>query len=328
MADVVYLQMGRWRVTLVTRVSTRSRRQQRRKFWSSMNFCLPRHRLRCTGHIADCSSPKQSSVSAALRHVGLQFSRPGLQLSESQSNTCSATWSRTTLHTNDMSKTAVSTSRLLAGISRVTPSATRPLVSQPWTVRSFSQTPLRRADDSGMPNPPGMDHALSAMEQLQQSTSKLAIDAVARARNVSPTSDSLMERVGLDAASEGEQQPYHFHVYAHRHNCHITVTKPNRDAIISVSCGNLGFKKSQRKHYDSAYQLGAYVIDKLHQGGWHKKIKQMEVVLRGFGQGREAVTKVLLGTQGKMLRNSIVRVADATRLKFGGTRSPKPRRLG
>jgi small subunit ribosomal protein S11 len=173
-----------------------------------------------------------------------------------------------------------------------------------------------------------MDHALSAMEQLQQSTSKLAIDAVARARNVSPTSDSLMERVGLDAASEGEQQPYHFHVYAHRHNCHITVTKPNRDAIISVSCGNLGFKKSQRKHYDSAYQLGAYVIDKLHQGGWHKKIKQMEVVLRGFGQGREAVTKVLLGTQGKMLRNSIVRVADATRLKFGGTRSPKPRRLG
>jgi small subunit ribosomal protein S11 len=166
------------------------------------------------------------------------------------------------------------------------------------------------------------------MEQLQQSTSKLAIDAVARARNVSPTSDSLMERVGLDSASEAEQQPYHFHVYAHRHNCHITVTKPNRDAIISVSCGNLGFKKSQRKHYDSAYQLGAYVIDKLHQGGWHKKIKQMEVVLRGFGQGREAVTKVLLGTQGKMLRNSIVRVADATRLKFGGTRSPKPRRLG
>lgn len=173
-----------------------------------------------------------------------------------------------------------------------------------------------------------MDHALSAMEQLQQSTSKLAIDAVARARNVSPTSDSLMERVGLDPASEAEQQPYHFHVYAHRHNCHITVTKPNRDAIISVSCGNLGFKKSQRKHYDSAYQLGAYVIDKLHQGGWHKKIKHMEVVLRGFGQGREAVTKVLLGTQGKMLRNSIVRVADATRLKFGGTRSPKPRRLG
>jgi small subunit ribosomal protein S11 len=175
-----------------------------------------------------------------------------------------------------------------------------------------------------------MEHALNAMEQLQRSTSKLALDAVARARNVYPTPDNLMDTIGSDAKSTGQEsdQPYHFHVYAHKHNCHITVTKPNRDAIISVSCGNLGFKKSQRKHYDSAYQLGAYVVDKLHQGGWHKKIKQMEVVLRGFGQGREAVTKVLLGTQGKMLRNSIIRVADSTRLKFGGTRSPKPRRLG
>lgn len=169
---------------------------------------------------------------------------------------------------------------------------------------------------------------MNAMEQLQRSTSKLALDAMARARNA-PTDDLLDTLNGTSSSDRGDSdQPYHFHVYAHKHNCHITVTKPNRDAIISVSCGNLGIKKSNRKHYDSAYQLGAYVIDKLHQGGWHKKIKQMEVVLRGFGQGREAVTKVLLGTQGKMLRNSIIRVADATRLKFGGTRSPKPRRLG
>ncbi|OTA56475.1 translational machinery component, partial [Hypoxylon sp. EC38] len=123
-------------------------------------------------------------------------------------------------------------------------------------------------------------------------------------------------------------EPFHFHVYAHKHNSHITVTKPNRNAIINMSTGNIGFRKSKRGTYDAAYQLTTYVIDKLHQGGWHKNITAMEVVLRGFGHGREAATKVLLGTEGRMLRDKIVKVSDATKLKFGGTRSPKPRRLG
>jgi small subunit ribosomal protein S11 len=52
------------------------------------------------------------------------------------------------------------------------------------------------------------------------------------------------------------------------------------------------------------------------------------VFLRGFGAGREAVTKALLGLEGAALRGKIVKVSDATRLKFGGTRSKKPRRLG
>ena len=57
-------------------------------------------------------------------------------------------------------------------------------------------------------------------------------------------------------------------------------------------------------------------------------IRALEVVLRDFGPGREAVTKILLGSEGKVLRSKILRVMDSTRLKFGGTRSKKPRRLG
>lgn len=57
-------------------------------------------------------------------------------------------------------------------------------------------------------------------------------------------------------------------------------------------------------------------------------IKNMEVILRGFGKGREAVVKAIMGNEGRVLRDKIIRVSDATRLKFGGTRSPKPRRLG
>lgn len=66
----------------------------------------------------------------------------------------------------------------------------------------------------------------------------------------------------------------------------------------------------------------------MKEQGLNGQIKKMEVSLRGFGQGREAVTKALLGVEGRHIRGKIVKVSDATRLKFGGTRSPKPRRLG
>lgn len=165
---------------------------------------------------------------------------------------------------------------------------------------------------------------MSALQRI------LAQDTVARARNQPTVTEQIL---GADENEAKEDwgpatEPFHFHIYAHKHNCHITVTKPNRGAIISKSAGDIGFKKSKRSTYDAAYQLTAYVIDKLHQGNWHKNITAMEVILRGFGAGREAATKVLLGTEGRMLRDKIVKVSDSTRLKFGGTRSPKPRRLG
>jgi small subunit ribosomal protein S11 len=149
-------------------------------------------------------------------------------------------------------------------------------------------------------------------------------------------SSSSSGRNGQDDAAVGAdkenwskyEEPFHFHIYSHKHNTHVTVTKPDRNAIISVSAGQLGFRKAKRGTYDAAYQLTAYAIDKLNQGNWHRRIHKLEVVLRGFGSGREAATKVLLGNEGKFLRPKIVMVSDGTRLKFGGTRSKAPRRLG
>jgi len=123
------------------------------------------------------------------------------------------------------------------------------------------------------------------------------------------------------------EEPHHLHVFSTRRNTHITFTKPNRDAIVSVSAGNLGFRKSKRGSFDAAYQLTIHVLDKLNQGNWHSQIKKVEVVFRGFGMGRDAVTKILLGSEADKLKPKIVRVSDATRLKIGGTRSPNPRRL-
>ena len=58
------------------------------------------------------------------------------------------------------------------------------------------------------------------------------------------------------------------------------------------------------------------------------QIEQLEVVFRDFVPGREDVTKILLGAEGRALRERVARVMDSTRLKHGGTRSKKPRRLG
>lgn len=125
-----------------------------------------------------------------------------------------------------------------------------------------------------------------------------------------------------------EDDKHKLHVYATKHNTHLTLSKPNRDALISVSCGNIGFRKAGRGTYDAGYQLAAFLMSRIQDKGLLPQIQKLELIYRGFGPGREAVTKAILGAEGKKVRPLIVKLSDSTRLKFGGTRSKKPRRLG
>ncbi|KAI1073397.1 translational machinery component [Whalleya microplaca] len=241
-----------------------------------------------------------------------------------------------------------SANRLMAATRSLISSLSQPITHARQWVQPFSQTVHRQETGpsrpsslldglrlSSPPQPPptrrvGAEDPTASTSDIRRI---LSLDVLAKARN-QPTSG---ERLAAEAGEESvggvgswnpNAEPYHFHVYSHRHNSHVTVTRPDRSAIISISAGNIGFRKVKRGTYDAAYQMCAFVMDKLNQGGWHKKINALEVVLRGFGPGREAAVKILLGTEGRMLRDKIVKVSDATRLKFGGTRSPKPRRLG
>ncbi|KAI4660333.1 uncharacterized protein J4E92_009621 [Alternaria infectoria] len=125
-----------------------------------------------------------------------------------------------------------------------------------------------------------------------------------------------------------EDDKHKLHVYATKHNTHLCLTQPNRNPLISVSCGNIGFRKAGRGTYDAAYQLAAFLMNRIQDKGLLPQIQKLELIYRGFGAGREAVTKAILGAEGKRIRPLIVKLADSTRLKFGGTRSKKPRRLG
>ncbi|KAK5168401.1 uncharacterized protein LTR77_006971 [Saxophila tyrrhenica] len=155
----------------------------------------------------------------------------------------------------------------------------------------------------------------------------------------------------LDAINR-PQAAHRLHVYATKHNTHLTLVQPPRaasetaslrvagtkqsategkkvvDTLISLSTGNIGFKKAGRGSFDAAFQLAAFVLRQMGEKGMTNEIRELQVVLRGFGAGREAVTKALLGTEGRGVRGKVRAVVDATRLKQGGPRSKKPRRLG
>ncbi|KOS21742.1 putative 37S ribosomal protein S18 [Escovopsis weberi] len=214
--------------------------------------------------------------------------------------------------------------------------------------RPFSQTSSRQADpkDDARTRVPARPNFESQLNDLRgvfgnpQSSSNPAqpqpntMASLAQSRVFQVLNKSTIDTSSLSGGApralekkEDELEPFHFHVYSHKHNTHIICSRPNREPIISMSCGNIGFRKSRRGTFDSAYSLTKYVLERLVHTGWPMKISRLELVLSGFGQGREAVLKVLMSPEGKMLREKIVRVADATKVKFGGTRSKKPRRL-
>jgi len=162
--------------------------------------------------------------------------------------------------------------------------------------------------------------------QYASPMSRLSAETRAQSSDVGPLMNEI-QRTTEDPYNL--QEPEHsLHVYAHRHNTHITLTRPSRDPMISLSCGSLGFRKSHRGGYDASHQLAAYMMGKIQERGFLMDIKKLAIILRGYGPGREAFTKVLLGTEGKNIRSLVIRVTDGTRLKFGGARSRRERRLG
>ncbi|KAK2057098.1 translational machinery component [Colletotrichum caudatum] len=231
---------------------------------------------------------------------------------------------------------SASTTRLLARSIFQNAARTSPIARcSPALVRPFSQTPAPRADDAktggqallaamyGSRSPAAA--AKSPVPSPTNGSHSSLLDTLNRAANTPGAVGSGLDDLVPD--QEDLLEPYHLHVYSHKHNTHVTVTKPDRGAIVSLSTGNIGFKKGKRRGYDAAYQLMAYVLEKLVYGGWHKKINKLEILLRGFGVGRDAAVKVLMAPEGKIWRSKVIRVADSTRLKFGGTKSKNPRRI-
>ena len=222
-----------------------------------------------------------------------------------------------------------------------------PRIFSPSSVCSSCRATLQRNRNNALPLRP----FTTTTTRSDDTTTEFirAIDARPSYRQSKSFADILggnRDYITSDGLPPKPKLPFHLHILTHKHNTHITLTTPEKDALLSLSTGNLGFRKGARSSYDAAFQLASYAFNAIQERGWLREpgapggpagadgkkqtqyIHELEIILKGFGKGREAVSKALLGTEGTGLRNKVVRVTDGTTLKFGGVRSRAMRRLG
>ncbi|TFL05637.1 hypothetical protein BDV98DRAFT_560378 [Pterulicium gracile] len=143
---------------------------------------------------------------------------------------------------------------------------------------------------------------------------------------------------------------FRLHIQSSRNNTLVTFTSPSASggkALGWASGGRSGFKGTNKSSFEAAYQAVMEIfkvirwridlIDEKQKGkgggeGGDKypergKDMLIEVVFKGAGKGREAMSSALSSTEGAGIREKVIRMTDRTPIKVGGTRAQKARRL-
>jgi small subunit ribosomal protein S11 len=101
-------------------------------------------------------------------------------------------------------------------------------------------------------------------------------------------------------------------------NTVITLTDPNGSVIAHASAGTVGFKGS-RKSTPFAAQLAA---ESAARRAMEHGLRQVDVLVRGPGSGREAAIRSLQGAG-----IQVTSIRDVTPIPHNGCRPPKRRRV-
>ncbi|KAF8529217.1 hypothetical protein BU17DRAFT_73383 [Hysterangium stoloniferum] len=120
---------------------------------------------------------------------------------------------------------------------------------------------------------------------------------------------------------------FFLHVKSSHNNTILTLSDRAGNPRCWVSSGLCGFRKVQRSSYEAGYQCAVRMFEKVAEIRANTPMIKLEVVFKGFGQGREAVFRALTTSEGDGIRDSVCRLRDVTPVKFGGTKSKKARRL-
>ncbi|MCI0597885.1 30S ribosomal protein S11 [Candidatus Parcubacteria bacterium] len=108
------------------------------------------------------------------------------------------------------------------------------------------------------------------------------------------------------------------HVEATFNNTKVVLTDEKGNAIMSSSSGALGFSGARKSTPYAATKVGELLGEKAQAIG----LKEVSVVIRGIGAGRESA---LRGFAGKGI--AIRTIKDRTPVPHNGPRPPKPRRV-
>lgn len=108
------------------------------------------------------------------------------------------------------------------------------------------------------------------------------------------------------------------YIYSTFNNTIISITDPEGNVIASASAGTVGFKGS-RKGTAFAAQRAA---EQVARRGMDMGMRQIEVLIKGPGSGREAAIRSL---QSSGL--TVISIRDVTPIPHNGVRPPKRRRV-
>lgn len=144
---------------------------------------------------------------------------------------------------------------------------------------------------------------------------------------------------------------YFLHVQASRNNTILHFAEHDGKTVPGgfISSGTLGFKKVQRGQFEAGFQCALKMLSLIDQTVVNERKRadpaqynghslrssgfpwvegmSLEVIFKGFGQGRDAFYQALMTGQGENVRGAIEYLQDRTPIKVGGTRSKKARRL-
>lgn len=101
-------------------------------------------------------------------------------------------------------------------------------------------------------------------------------------------------------------------------NTQVLLTDPKGNAIISSSSGALGFRGAKKGTPFAAAKVGEVLAEKAEQLG----LKEIDVVIKGVGSGRESAVRSFVA-KGVQIRS----IKDVTPKPFNGPTRRKPRRV-
>lgn len=107
-------------------------------------------------------------------------------------------------------------------------------------------------------------------------------------------------------------------IHATYNNTKVLLADKDGNTVAWSSSGSLGFSGAKKGTPFAAAKVGEIVGDKANIIG----IKEVDVVIRGVGAGRESALRAF---SGKGI--DVLRISDDTPIPHNGPRPPKPRRI-
>ncbi|AKM84150.1 TPA: 30S ribosomal protein S11 [Candidatus Campbellbacteria bacterium] len=110
------------------------------------------------------------------------------------------------------------------------------------------------------------------------------------------------------------------HIQSTYNNTRVSLTDKDGNLLASSSCGALGFKGAKKGTPFAAAKAGELIGDKALNVG----IKEVNVIVKGVGAGRESAIRGFLSTSGNAELSAI---KDVTPVPHNGPKPKKPRRV-